>query len=161
MRDDALLTSDQGRKLKVLAASTGEKVYDLIPDAIRHKGGGTVNRYLRLLATDAKTTDVLSYLSSRTTIRNMQAEFKQSGDSKTATGDYAQASRTEMLKQALASMNIDEELGKLLAKYPDPGDRFQIECLARLIGEDEVEHYRAALKLGSTQTVSRGKSAVR
>ena len=91
----------------------------------------------------------------------MQAELNRECDVQTGMGDYAHATKTATLKQALQSTNVDQELSKLLGRYPDAGDRFHVQCLTRLMREDEVEQYRAVLKLGTTQIVSRGKMAVR
>ena len=155
LKDDALVTPEQGKRLKALVAGNSDSIYDLIPNAIRHKGGGTVNRFLRLQAVDPRYTDVLCFLSTRTALSSMQAEYSQKYRNQLESFDCVKASRKAMVEHMLLATTGDKELGKLYERYPNEADRIHIDSLIRMTGPDEVEQFRRALQLGSTELANR------
>lgn len=119
---------------------------DLIPDSVRGKGSGNVDRFLRLEVADPLRTEVLCYLATRDTLKWMGQHYPPDQlEAMAASGEYRQAQRADHIRMTMAETTAEREYACLLSRHPEW--RNQVEDLITAIKHEEVVAFKRALGL--------------
>lgn len=123
---------------------------DLVPPTLRHRGDGTVGRYLALKAADRLRTDVLGFMASFLAIDRLQAEFRRDELERLEMEmtEYGTCVRLEGARAAFAAWEEGQLLAALRGRHPD--GKVAIRRLVNEIDGREIDAFRQACRMYDT-----------